>query len=359
MLFHLHRDLACGPAVAFGLLVDPAALNRWSTSPIRGVAPGDGGHPNGIGALRSVGLPGRHGSLEEVVVDAEPSRRLVFRAVGSGVIRGHRTEVQLQALGPNRTRVEWKVDVDLRGPLLSLPARLHLGHELASSLDRLVELSSQVRTTSPYPERRDLDEAPRLPGLRLAAERAEERLVALAEELGATNDDRAGMASGLARALRAVIDEVRAGEVYLQPGFVLRLLPAMAEGFESSLARSLGRSSGAVAPAYAHAFAAARPGDTVAQLGRRALAAFAESELPRLVLELHAASYRGLCDPARFRADVYELGEHLAAVLVDPPSRRPFAKAPEPDPALARALRRGFERGVAPFETPVAGASLH
>lgn len=167
------------------------------------------------------------------------------------------------------------------------------------------------------------------------------------------------MATGLALAIHAVVDEVRRGEVYLQPGFVLRLLPPIAQGFEASLARSLGRSSGAVAPAYARAFATVRPEDTVAQLGRRALAAFADGELPKLVLELHAASYRGLCDPARFRADVYELGEHLAAVLVEPPSRRPFAPRPEPDAALVRAVRQGFDRGVAPFATPVAGASLH
>lgn len=306
------RDLPAPAAVVWPLLTQPAEVSRWSTAPVRGLDPGDGGGFASVGALRAVRL-GRHlrREVEEVVEHADVPHRLVYRVVGTRAVRAHRGEQRLDDVAPGRSRLTWVVDVELPVPGEGA-LEWSLRRELEASLDRLAALAgrgagptgaSTVPVAEPGP--RFVDD-----GDRLGLEREVEAVVvaqrALADRLESAGDPRHWFARVYQYVTEALLAHVRSGEV-THPLWALRLVPRFHVLYDRNVARGEGREPGEVETHWRQAFDAISTADGSALAFWRAVVAGArahiEGDLPRVLADVWVTHYAGRCDHVRFRAD--------------------------------------------------------
>src|SRR4051794_6518065 len=98
MKLAFERDLRAVPAAAWPFITDPGRMNRWSTARVTAIAPGEAGRMDLVGALRSVRIaaPGRAIEIDEVIEEAAPPHRLVYRIVSGLPLRRHRGVVTLE-----------------------------------------------------------------------------------------------------------------------------------------------------------------------------------------------------------------------------------------------------------------------
>lgn len=367
------RDLAVPPAAAWPLLTDPGLMNRWSTARVTSLAPGDGGGPGGVGALRAIALgSGARGlTFEEVIEEAEAPHRLAYRVVAGLPIRRHRGLVTLDARGGG-AHLRWSVELDFPAPGMELLARRLLAPQLDASLDALARVAVETPAASlpaPPPQRR-IDESGELPALYAAAEACAARQRALADELAA--DPKRWFPRVYQFVTELQIEGCRRGD-FTHPGWVLRLVPAFHAYFESNLARARQAAPGL----EAHWRSSFRAMDQAARWFRRdelraifygvakGMQAHIEEDLPRALAETYARHYAGRCDYARFRADYLRMsgvfraaGQRLGAEVPDRllPLRARLLRAVLPAEAgdwllnrsfydLPRERRKAFERG--------------
>jgi uncharacterized protein YndB with AHSA1/START domain len=310
----LERRLPCDPEVAFSLATDPAHMNRWSTAKVRSTRLGDGHHPAGVGAMREVTLPGRGGRvLEEVVEASEPPRRFAYRVVRGAPVRSH---LGVMTFSPTAagTRFTWEVDVDAPWPALEVILRRTLLPELEVSVAALVRIS-RAEPPGSLPPLRRLDETDALPGLYAAADTVRSAQRALADELEAAGDARHWFTRVYQHVTEEQIAACREGR-FDHPAWVLRLVPGFHHYYAFNFERLVGRAAGPVEEHWRRAFAATVRPDRWKR-GRfegmgwavfQGMRAHIEEDLPRALAETFAASYRGRCDYARFRADYLRMG---------------------------------------------------
>jgi len=310
MHLRLERRLSCSPEVAFALLTEPEAMNRWSKAHIHAEAPGDGGHPAGVGALRTVVLPGRGGRLAEVVVESEPTDRFVYRVYRGRGIRAHRGEITFSPVG-RETFVTWEVRADFVAPGIGVLAKRMLVRELGESLDILARLAPDAEPSAlAPPPRRHIDDRSALPVLYAAAEeiRAEQR--ALADELLGRNDPRGWFTRSYEHVTALQVRECRRGR-FTHPAWVLRLVPVFHRYYMNSLDPSLGRTGGTPEEHWREAFARMQRPKVARSSRYKAMArctlygmiAHIEEDLPRALAEVYVEHYQDRCDYVRFRAD--------------------------------------------------------
>ncbi len=344
------RVLPARPALAWPYLAVPDLMNRWSLAPVRGISPGDGGHPGGTGALRRVHLPlpGPPVALDEVVVRADPPRELVYRVWRGALLEHHQGRITLAPIAEG-TLLRWAVEVALAMPGAEAFARLVIAPQIAASLERLAEVVRHPAAAS-TPPRRAVDDAADLPALYAAAEAVAEEQRALAERFAAAGDDRRWFARAYLAVTEHQIAACRAG-AFGHPAWVLRLVPRFHAYWAGGVLCDR-------AEAEEH-WARARTGRGLwpprpLRCLHRGMRAHIEDDLPRTLAEVWFAHYRGRCDYARFRADYLAMAPVFVAAARDflghlrAPPVRPDLLALLMEREfypLARERRNAFERG--------------
>lgn len=287
-------------------------MSRWSEAPVKSLAPGDGGHPGGTGALRSVDL-GPAGLLRELVVHGDPGERLVYRAIDAPLVREHLGTQRIEADGAG-SRITWHVRATLASSTLERVMAAQLRRSVGRSLDTLVRLAAEPHAnlpTRPLPPRRALDESRELPRLLAEAKRTRLAQWTWAERLLATDDDRGWFGRVYAHVTDEIALAVEAGR-FEHPAWVLRLVLAFHPLWEAPLRARLEDAASTKVPAHwARGHAAAERARTRARTRyERAvlsilggMRAHIEGDLPVAIASVHHAHYAGRADLARFRAD--------------------------------------------------------
>ena len=127
------RTLSTDARTAWRWLTDPEHMNRWSEARVRATSDGP---PDVAGATREVTVPafGMRSRLQEVIVEADPPRRFVYRVVSGGALRDHRGTITLS--GDDPVELTWAVRFDAPPGLGALLTWV-LRPRLARSLDDL------------------------------------------------------------------------------------------------------------------------------------------------------------------------------------------------------------------------------
>lgn len=301
----LSVELAAPPEAVWPHLTDPERMSAWSEAPVRGVAWGDEGRLDRIGALREVEAPGPTGTVRllEVIAEAEPPQRLVYRVVrGPKLVRAHRGEQTLERTETG-CRLTWRVTIELEAGLAEPIVRASLEPALRRSLDALAQRVSGAKGTA-CPSARSLP-AHELPLLEDAARAILEVQRTLADTLRSEDDPK----WAFARVYALVTEEQLAHLPSVRhPEWVLRLVPRFHHYYFRSLERwRTGRRFEVEAP-WAASFSASDRGE----LGKGlvlGMVAHIEEDLPRALADVHLAHFRGRCDFARFRADYLGMGD--------------------------------------------------
>jgi uncharacterized protein YndB with AHSA1/START domain len=319
LAFDLERSVPAPPEAAFTLLTDPEQMNRWSEARVEGLAPGDGGHPGGVGALRRVApkLGGREPPFYEVIERAEAPRRIEYRVFApADLVRHHRGTISIEA-SSGGSRVRWRVEAELGARPIEWIAKAALVPALDRSLDALARVAAEGVPRRPLPPTRDLaDELEIARRIRPEADRCVAAQRRRADALLGAGDDRGWFAriyQFVSEEQLRGVDEVR----FDHPAWVLRLLLAFHPLWEDNLARRLGEIAGDVEPHWivAHRIAerlgerrAADDFTRCTEAVRAGVRAHIEEDLPRAIAKVHLAHYARRVDLARFRADYLRMG---------------------------------------------------
>lgn len=299
--------LPAPPAAVWPLISEPDGINRWSVATVRGLDPGDGGGFGGVGALRQVVLPFGLPVISEVVQEARPPQRFVYRAVGSRVIRYHRGVLALASEGSG-TRLRWQVDMALPGP----GATTVVQRALRPQLERSLALLAAVVDDAGEPALADRHlEDPADAELAAAAHATAARLGALADAMRAHDDAR----HWFSRVYQYVTEEMISAccrDELAHPGWALRLIPRFHELYTRSLD---GPPEAHWHEAFEAVAVAGRDEDAAPAVFWQALVAGArahiEGDLPRALASTYVEHYQGRCAYERFRADFLLLAAPL------------------------------------------------
>jgi hypothetical protein len=301
----LERDLRSELAAAWTLLAEPAEMNRWSSARIESIAPGDGGHPCGVGALRRIHLPFRAGVLTEVIEREDAPHRIEYRVIAGAPVRSHRGTIELSAV-PHGTRVVWTVEIDPVVRALNPVMRGFLRRELTTSLDRLVMVAQTTVLAGEHPPQRAIDRGFDLGQLRRAAGEIAVHQANLAAELEGRDDPRHFFARVYRFVTEGLLAAVDAG-TFDHPAWVMRLLPVFDAYFTANVRAAPGHVEPHWARAFAHIEKVRRGGATNFELAMHSvyvgMRAHIEEDLPRTLARVYADHYATACDHVRFRAD--------------------------------------------------------
>ncbi len=300
------RSIDAPRSAVWRLITDPARMNEWSLAAIALDDPGEGGRPDGVGALRSATV--RSGPmrsvLREVVEVSEAPSRMVYRVIGGVPLRHHRGEITLASEGP-ATTLTWRVEMTFPVPGLEALTRASVVPQLEESVARLAAVArgAPAVEVSPYEPFED-----EVGALDREAEAICEEQRSLAARLEAAGDPRHWFARVYGLVTRCQLDAARGGSV-THRAWVLRLIPVFHRYYVDNLRRFVGELYGACEAHWVIAFqrAAPRRGEapltTLRESFRDAVRAHIEGDLARALAEVHARFYKGRCELVRFRAD--------------------------------------------------------
>lgn len=304
----LEKRLPVPAEVAWPWLVEPLKMNRWSLAAVRLLAPGDGGVPEGVGAVRQVvvSLPGgRTAKLIESVEESEPPRRFVYRVVDVPLVRAHRGVITLD--GHDLT---WKVDFALANDALTALVAASLRPQLEKSLENLARVTQHATADRTYPPAKPFEDTPTAEDRERAQAILHEQR-ALADRLERANDPKRWFCRVYEYVTEAQLQAVDAGTVK-HTRWVLRLIPRFHHYYLSNLRRWMGEEHGTAEPQWQRAFTTMeRPGDARRALFggiKQAVIAHVEEDLPRALAEVWAWHYADRCDYVRFRCDYLLMG---------------------------------------------------
>lgn len=334
----LEQTIDAPPPSVWPWLVDPSRMNRWSEAPIQGLAKGDGGGHDGVGALRRITVRSAAGSrsFDEVVLVSEAPRRLVYRVFRGLPTRDHTGTITLAEQG-SQTRLCWEVSFSFWVPGADAAARLIEG-QLRESLARLADVARGSAPTPIAAPRTVTDELSPLRA-RAAEILAEQR--ALVAEL--RDDPKRWFARVYVLVTEGLLALLDGGGVR-HPGWVLRLIPEFHKYYIDNL--RAWQAEGDVEGPWARAFRVMESGeDFTAVVGglMRGVRTHIEEDLPRALASVWFEHYRERCDFARFRGDYVAMGavfRRAADQMLDELPRRMV-------PRTVRAMRR-----LAPPEVP-------
>ena len=117
----------------FAALDDNASMGRWLGVKIDLIKNPPGG---GVGTVRRlhIGLQ----RIDEEIFEREVPTRIVYKIVrGLFPLSHHRGEINVASLGPQRSTVDWKIELDSKIPGLATVVRAGLGRGIERGLKTL------------------------------------------------------------------------------------------------------------------------------------------------------------------------------------------------------------------------------
>ncbi|MCA9582008.1 MAG: SRPBCC family protein [Myxococcales bacterium] len=319
MRIAFERDLPCSVEQAFAWVSVPERMNRWSRATVSCHRPGDGPHPGGLGAVRTVRLA-QVGTpvLWEIVDRSEPPHVLGYEVFEGSPFTSHRGLVTLE---PARggTALRWEMAFEgvgpgwLQAPRLGGLVRRFIEPEVRRSLDTLVIVAKEQGPVPSLPPPRDLSEPGAMAALYVDAERVRREQESTAADLRFAEDPLYWFAQAYQFVTEGTVAACRASKL-VHPAWALRLVPCFHRYFIENLRAFLG--DGDVEAHWQAAFSAARkpepsPFLQMTQSVVHGVRAHLEEDLPRVLAEVYVRDYQGRADYARFRGDYYALGHVL------------------------------------------------
>lgn len=122
------------------VLSDHEGMTSWAPGLKVELSRPGAAEPNGVGAVRKVGI-GFPGPIVEEIVAFEPGRRLGYKALAGVPLKNYRGEVVLRPAGAG-TEIVYNIDADQRLPLGESLAMKGLAAALLSGLVRGVRAAS-------------------------------------------------------------------------------------------------------------------------------------------------------------------------------------------------------------------------
>lgn len=286
-------------------------MNQWSLASIESLAPGDGAHPGGIGALRRVVVHalGRTLHLDEVIEMAVPGKRLSYRVYAGAPVRRHAGNIDI-AENASGSVVHWHVEIDSFVPAFDSALRRVLYPQVAESLARLACIHPSQNPTKPLPPERNLDEMRNFAQIEMQAISVRDAQRTVANELLARNDARGWFMRVYEYVSDFMLAACRDGR-FDHPAWVARTLIAFDPLYRRNLEARLNGDTATIEPHWARAFAktertAKRPLTRFAIAMRsvfEGMRAHIEDDLPRALAQTYVEHYAGCADYTRFRAD--------------------------------------------------------
>ncbi|WP_337830963.1 SRPBCC family protein [Pseudonocardia sp. TMWB2A] len=108
------RTVSATPDAVWSVLSDHEGMSAWAPGLKVAVTRAGTPEPNGVGAVRKVGI-GSPGPIVEEVTAFEPGRRLGYRALAGVPLKNYRGEVTLRPVGTG-TEITYAVEADKRLP---------------------------------------------------------------------------------------------------------------------------------------------------------------------------------------------------------------------------------------------------
>ena len=310
------------------MLTDPAHMNRWSTARIDLREPGVGDRPDGVGALRTVTLPGGRARLREVVERSDFARSFDYRVYDGGpALLDHSGHQEIAPTSAGCT-LTWTVQMQLVSRAATSVLAKRVRGQVADSLDFLAGLEPPTAATRPVAERRrpaDTTDSRRAAMQILARQRA------TADRLASADDPK----QWFARVYSYVTDEMIGAcdrDDVDNPDWVLALIPVFDEYYMRNLVAF--EAGEACEPMWQRAWSTCerrderRPHVPVVKGLMSGVAAHIDADLPRAISGLHRAAFADR-DLREFRPDYLRLAPVFSAAsdrLLDdlPRSHKPW-----------------------------------
>ena len=128
------RTVAAPVDRVWAVLADHEGMSSWAPGlKVKVVRPGSS-DPNGVGAVRKVGI-GVPAPVVEEIIAFEPGERLGYKALAGVPLKNYRAEVTLRSTGSG-TEITYAVDIDKRLPF---------GESIAAKGMAIVLLTGLVR----------------------------------------------------------------------------------------------------------------------------------------------------------------------------------------------------------------------
>ncbi|MGO3325832.1 DUF5995 family protein [Gordonia sp. (in: high G+C Gram-positive bacteria)] len=364
--FRLRRDLDCSPEQAWTMLTEPDQMNRWSTARIELRDPGVGDRADGVGALRTVTLPGGRAKLREVVERSDFARSFDYRVYDGGPALLDHSGRQEITPTPTGCTLTWTARMQLVSQTATTLLANRVRGQVAESLDLLAGLKPPAPVAPPtVMPRSDVD----LTTSRCAATQVLTQQRETADRLAADDDPK----QWFARVYSYVTDEMlgicdRGGVD--NPDWVLSLIPVFDEYYTRSLVAF--ESGAPCEPMWQRAWSACerrddrKPHVPVMKGLMSGVAAHIDADLPRAISQLHRAEYADR-DLREFRPDYLRLSPVFSAAsdrLLDdlPRSHKPWwtGIAARIHPQIRDALiaRQGYDVGRHRFAAFAAAVDL-
>lgn len=365
--------LPASPKAVWPYLSDPALMSLWSEAAVKRLATGDSDAPWSVGTLRQITIRSfnRSKAFEEVIEEAEPGSRLVYRVIAGLPVRRHVGEITLKASGKG-TQLRWTVDMEFPLPGMAEGARFILVPQLRASLRKLAEVVQGARAPRLQTTLLVVDDTADLERLYDVAEDVLASQRKLGNQLAAQDDPKQWFARVYELVTENQIRACREG-LFGHPGWVLQIIPRFDYYFKENLARWM---DGRPEFCEQHWRSSFRAMETAHRWKGTALEALTygiakgmqahiEEDLPRTLAEVYFYHYRDRCAYGRFRADYLRMTDIFSSAAdqlleqfpqeLIPRRLRLFHALPREfkDPIMARYYydiarerRRSFERGA-------------
>jgi uncharacterized protein YndB with AHSA1/START domain len=129
----LQQDFTVPPTRVFDALADQDTMGNWMGGKISVPVRSDTGL---VGTVRRIHVGPF--SFDERILEAERPSHIAYRIIGTAPwVAHHHGELNVEPLPSERTRVTWRVELELKPALLGMIARRVLSLVLRSGLRRL------------------------------------------------------------------------------------------------------------------------------------------------------------------------------------------------------------------------------
>jgi uncharacterized protein YndB with AHSA1/START domain len=121
--------------VVWSLLADHGRYNEWCRFPLSVLEIEGDDDPNGVGAVRVLGMP--PAVTRERVLEFDPPHHLAYNLESGMPVSGYRADVSLEPTGDGGTDIRWRSSFESAPPGLGGPIRAMFHRVLTDTAKRL------------------------------------------------------------------------------------------------------------------------------------------------------------------------------------------------------------------------------
>lgn len=314
-----HRVLPVSAETAWKWIAEPELMNQWSTAKVRSTSLGDGQHPAGTGALRSISIkaPLQNVFLEEVIEHSDAPRALDYRVLKGAPVKMHKGHIRIEEREEGAV-LSWTVRMDFWTSAMEPFARQVLHPQLEESLDALVRILSRESGTPSSdraaPPARVLDASANSSLVETARQCAREQ-AQLADRL-LDKGDAIGWFARIYEYVTQGLTGAALNGTFEHSGWVLRLIPVFHEYYMRNINAWYGERTNTESHWHRALRSTERAQRKFKTRFEQAMAsiyygmrAHIEDDLPRTLARIYVEHYAEDANYVRFRADYLRMAQ--------------------------------------------------